>query len=685
MSPPVARFAVKRRRARARYELGLEIDGGVVVWRFELAAPAVADDERVLTRAGRRDLDWLSAEGLCADGGGPAIVWDRGGFVCEGDPIEGLARGKLRFELCGFKLAGLFALGRNKGTWLGRGKGWRASEDWTLVMVPGQRPAPSRPPTSVLSGGSIDDPSNEGAAAGLAASLAGAPKRAVARDPGIAMRPAAGRRPPFSDPAWIFELRRGGLEVLAGRYRNRGELRDVAGRFDAAELRRLFPELALHLGALPVNRLLLHGEISVDDERQLPDAAELERRLGLDDDAAISAASLRRPACLRVFDLLAADGRDARGVELAARKSMLEALLPEAGPLRYADHIAGEGEALAARIAGAPGCAIAARRADSIYTAGPSDAWLAIEPTGERARPDEPDRARRSAPAQRLTNRRKIFWPDDGLTKGDLLDYYRDVAPVLLPHLADRPVVLARYPDGIYGRWFFQHHAPGAKSSFLRTVRIRTSRRPRDYFLIDDVAALLYLINMGTIPLHAWPCRAGSLERPDWTTVDVDRSKAGRADVVAMTLAVRELCEEVELPTFVKTSGGTGMHVMIPLGGQLDWDQARMLAEILARTVEARHPDRATTRPSIADRGERVYLDFMVNARGRLLIAPYSARARPGATVSTPLEWSEIDEAFDPKTHSILTIPARMAGRADPHAGLLDVDADIGRSIALLT
>ena len=683
MSSHIARFAIKRRRGRARYELGLELDGEIAVWRFELAAPATAGDERVLTEAGRREPAWLDAEGAGVDDGGPAIVWDRGGWICEDDPVAGIARGKLRFELVGFKVLGRFALGRNKGTWLGRGRGWRASEQWTLVMVPADRPAPPRPATSVLSGGSIDDPDNAGAAETLARELAGAPRRAIPRTPDAAMR-CLGPRPPFSDPDWIFELRRGGLEVLAGRFRGRGELCDLAGAIDAAALLSAFPELALHLGALPVNRLLVHGEIAIDGPDQLPDPEALARRLELDDPGSITEASLCRPATLRAFDLLGAAGLDARALPLIERKRLLEALLPEAGPVRFADHIAGEGEALAARIATAPGCGLVARRADSAYRAGASEDWAVIE-LADAPRPERSSRADRARPRQRLTNRGKLFWPDDGLTKGDLLDYYQTVAPSLLPHLADRPVVLARYPDGIYGRWFFQHHAPGAKSSFLRTVRIRTSRRPRDYFLIDDVAALLYLINMGTIPLHAWPCRAGSLDRPDWATIDVDRSNASFADVVAVTLAIRELCDEVELPTFVKTSGGTGIHVTIPLAGQLDWAQTRMLAEVLARTVESRIPERATTAPSIADRGDRVYLDFMVNARGRLLIAPYSARARPGATVSTPLSWDEIDGSLDPGRHTILTVPGRIAERGDPAAGILGTEADIARSIALLT
>ncbi|MDX1579412.1 MAG: DNA ligase D, partial [Gemmatimonadota bacterium] len=174
-----------------------------------------------------------------------------------------------------------------------------------------------------------------------------------------------------------------------------------------------------------------------------------------------------------------------------------------------------------------------------------------------------------------LSNPEKIFWPETGYTKRDLYEYYRAVAPWLLPYLADRPLVLTRYPDGIEGKSFYQKNAPISTPEWIRTVNVasESSEKSIDYFVCDDEASLLYLANLGSIPLHVWASRVGSLGRPDWCILDLDPKGAPFGDVVEIARRLHELCEEIGLPSFVKTSGSSGLHVLVPLGRSIGYDQ----------------------------------------------------------------------------------------------------------------
>ncbi|MFY9826175.1 MAG: DNA ligase D, partial [Thermoanaerobaculia bacterium] len=211
------------------------------------------------------------------------------------------------------------------------------------------------------------------------------------------------------------------------------------------------------------------------------------------------------------------------------------------------------------------------------------------------ARPDPPLPEAKRAPA--LTNLDKVFWPAEGYTKGDLVEYYRAAAPAMLPFLRDRPLVLDRYPDGIAGKSFYQKNAPVNAAGRVRTVTIHAggSERDIDYFLCDDADALLYLVNLGAIPFHVWSSRVAALDRPDWCILDLDPKTAPFLHVVEIARAIHELCGEIAVDSFVKTSGGSGLHVLLPMGGWFTHEQARQLAELLARVIVARLPKIATT------------------------------------------------------------------------------------------
>lgn len=275
-----------------------------------------------------------------------------------------------------------------------------------------------------------------------------------------------------------------------------------------------------------------------------------------------------------------------------------------------------------------------------------------------------------------FTNPDKVFWPDEGYTKGDLIEYYRAVAPSLLTYLRDRPLVMTRHPDGIAGKSFFQKDAPGFAPQWLRTVRVWSddSQRELNYFVCDDEASLLYVVNLGTIPLHLWASRVGSLQNPDWCILDLDPKGAPFTDVVKVAKALRALCAEIDLPCFAKTSGSSGLHVLVPLGGRCTFKQSRLLAELLARVIVEELPEIATLARVISRREGKVYLDYLQNGEGKLLVAPFSVRPRPGATASTPLEWHEVDSRLDPSRFTIRTVPRRLRRmERDPMQPLVEI------------
>ena len=286
-----------------------------------------------------------------------------------------------------------------------------------------------------------------------------------------------------------------------------------------------------------------------------------------------------------------------------------------------------------------------------------------------------------------LTNPGKVFWPDDGYTKGDLLAYYRAIAPWLLPYLRHRPVVMTRFPDGIAGKSFFQKDAPGFRPKWIRTERMwsEDTQREIDYFICDDEASLLYVINLGSIPLHLWASRAPTLERPDWCVLDLDPKGAPFTDVVAVARAAKALCDRIRLPLLVKSSGSSGLHLMVPLGRQCTHDQSRSLGELLARCLVGRLPEIATIVRQVSQRDGRVYVDYLQNGSGKLIVAPFSARPLPGAPVSVPLTWREVTPALDIRAHTIRTVPERMRklGR-DPLAPVLERSPDLGGALERL-
>jgi len=292
-----------------------------------------------------------------------------------------------------------------------------------------------------------------------------------------------------------------------------------------------------------------------------------------------------------------------------------------------------------------------------------------------------------SIPTVPLTNLDKLYFPEDGFTKGDLVAYHRAIAPWMVPYLKDRPLTLTRFPDGIHGKSFFQKDAPAWRPEWIRTVRVwsEEARRDLEQYVADDLPSLLHVVNLGTIPIHVGAARAPGLGSPDWCSIDLDPKGAPFAHVVRLARAVHELCDELGLPSFVKTTGQAGLHVLVPLGGQCTHEQARQLAGLLATAVAEAHPEIATLARAIPARRGRVYLDTLQNGSGKTLAAPFCVRPRPGAPVSMPLRWTEVDGRLHPSRFTIRSAPRRM-GRLgdDPLLPVLAMRPDLVAALARL-
>jgi bifunctional non-homologous end joining protein LigD len=294
-----------------------------------------------------------------------------------------------------------------------------------------------------------------------------------------------------------------------------------------------------------------------------------------------------------------------------------------------------------------------------------------------------PPEGERGKTEVKLTNLKKMFWPAERYTKGDLIGYYETVAPLLLPYPRDRPLVLTRYPDGITGKSFFQKDAPAFAPKWVRTERIysKDAGREIDYFIVNDVETLCYVANLGTIPLHLWGSRLGSLERPDWLVLDLDPKGAPFADVVTVARELHRLLEDLELPSYAKTSGATGLHILVPLGARYTYEEARTFARLLALLGVDAVPEISTVARPLGARGGKVYIDFGQNGHGRTIVAPFSLRPLPGAPASCPLLWSEVTARLDPKRFTLKTLPGRFEKMADPLAPVLAGSVDIAAAV----
>src|SRR5262245_16583223 len=807
---PGRRFIVHQHAAtRLHFDLRLELDGVLKSWAVPRGPSADPTDKRLAVHVEDHPIEYGDFEGIIPEGNygaGAVIVWDRGLWVALEDPIEGMKKGKLLFELRGYKLRGVWTLVKIK----------KAEKEWLLIKERDayvSKNGDSYPPSSVLSGLTVEE-LRDGSkkAAELVAELKKlkVPARTVGADD-VAPMLAETREEPFSRAGWLFEVKLDGYRMRAVKENGQARLITRNGNDYSAA----FPELIRPISALPYANVLMDGELVILDDAGRPSLQRLQNRARIARAPDIRHASVETPGTLYLFDLMALEGFDLRSLPLVKRKALLRTVLPEAGPLKYSEHFEKDGEALYDQAVGMGLEGIVAKQADSPYKSGRSDLWLKVradktgdfvvvgftEPRGSRGgfgalhlggyadgkliyagragsgfstkqlkevadrleelaidrpafegpvpaekesrwvqpelvaevrykevtgdgllrqpvflrfrddkKPEECEVAgsgergvvrdgdEAALPALRevplptphspqFTNLTKVYWPDDGYTKGDLIEFYRAISPWMLPNLTERPLVLPRYPDGINGKSFFQKAAPQYAQDFVRTVTIwsEDSQRELDYFVCDTEASLLYIANMGAILLHVWSSRVATLETPDWCILDLDPKEAPFTDVVAVALALKSLCDDIGLPAGIKTSGSTGLHVLVPLGRQCTYEQSRTLGGLLARVIASRLPEIATVTRQVQKRGGKVYLDYVQNGHGRLLVAPFSVRPLPGAPVSTPITWDEVTPTLDIRAFTIKNVPDRMRNlTSDPLLPVLSETPDLVEALARL-
>ncbi len=796
-------FVVQKHAARrTHYDLRLELDGVLKSWAVPRGPSLDPQEKRLAVETEDHPIEYGDFEGIIPEGNygaGAMIVWDRGTWVPLEDPAEGYVKGKLLFELRGYKLRGVWTVFRTNPPAHRRKKG--DPDQWLLMKKPDEAADQERelPEASILSGLTVEElRDGEGLVQEVREEIEelALPAHDRRYEKHALMLATPGEKA-FSRKGWIFELKYDGYRLLAGVRDGKPYLRYRNGHDATA----LFPEITRTLRSLPVQSALLDGEVVVLDGQSRPSFNGLQQRALLSRGLDIERASVRNPASLFAFDLIEFEGHDLRSLDVLTRKRLLRGIVPAAGAIRYCDHIAERGAEFLEQIGKMRLEGMVGKRASSTYVGRRSSDWLKFRhdnvgdfvivgyslPKGQRkglaslhvalydpddeadyvyagrvgtgfsdatlaelsdrlteleipgapcrgdvpkgnqhrwvepelvcearykeqtrvgmlrhpvflglrddkapeectpqevvdpaAEPPEP--ATVAKPGLQFTNPDKIFWPEDGYTKGDLVEYYRRIAPYILPFLQDRPVVLTRYPDGIDGKSFFQKNAPDFAPDWIRTETIWSegSEREIEYFVCNDEETLLYLANLATIPLHIWSSRLQTLSQPDWCILDLDPKDAPFKDVVAVAKEIHRLCQEIDLPHYVKTSGSSGLHILIPLGATCTYEQSRTMGMLIAQVVSRKLPKISTIVRTPSKRGGKVYIDYVQNGHGRLLVAPYCVRPLPGAPVSAPLRWSEVNGKLTIGNYTIANMPARAKRqRSDPLLPVLSETPDL--------
>jgi bifunctional non-homologous end joining protein LigD len=271
-----------------------------------------------------------------------------------------------------------------------------------------------------------------------------------------------------------------------------------------------------------------------------------------------------------------------------------------------------------------------------------------------------------------LTHLDKVYWPDQGYTKGDLIRYYSQVSRYILKYLKDRPAILVRYPNGISEEGFYQQNVKDLPD-FVKTLKLKNQAgRTLNYVIYSDLASLLYLVNLGTIAQNPWHSRTRNLDEPDYVVIDLDPHGAPFTNVLKVALVVRDVLRDLGVNGYPKTSGSSGIHVYIPISRGHDYGEAARFAERVSNRVASLAPKVATVERKIGNRKRgQVYVDWQQNARGKSAASVYSVRARPMATVSAPVTWDEIATGFELSDFTMETVPPRLKGKGDLFEGLL--------------
>lgn len=764
------RFVIQKHAARRlHYDFRLELDGALKSWAIPKGPSLDPKDRRLAIHVEDHPIEYGKFEGTIPQpeyGAGTVIVWDRGTWHPEGDPLEGYRKGHLKFRLDGEKLRGGFNLIRTRSNAVDK-------EQWLLVKANDEYASDmdivAKLPDSVQSGRSLED---------VAGKRAPQPSAVLPRVLRPALATLVDRTP--SSGEWVHEIKHDGYRVLCRVERGRATLYSRNGN-DLTPRMRAIARAIESLSSL--GDAWLDGEVVAvqADGRSNFSALQVALSEGRDNDM-----------IYYIFDLPYANGEDYTQEPLLARKRRLAALLQAAkspdAHLRYSDHVHRDGstfyreacqfqlEGVISKLANAPYrsgrtldwlktkcrlrqeflvCGYTAPRGSrsdlgalvlGLYDAtgqlhycgrtgtGFSVASLAdtrkrldllkadappfVEQLPSEARKDvtwvrpetvveiefagwtrdglvrqasfqgmREDKSPREVvheiaeplppPAQvtplarpekapeikvQLTHPDKVLYPEQGLTKADLAAYYNTIADWVLPYAARRPLTVVRCPDGRHKQCFFQKHATeSTPAQLLRIPLTEESGKAATYLAVDSIEGILALVQLGALELHVWGARIDKPEAPDQMVLDFDPDPAlPWKDIVEAATLARARLEDLGLATFVRTTGGKGLHVVVPLVRRHTWEELKEFAKAVAEDLAHQNPARYTTRVPLAARRQKIFIDYLRNGRGATSIVSYSTRARPGATVSVPLRWEELTPDLRPDGFTVKTVPERL-------------------------
>jgi bifunctional non-homologous end joining protein LigD len=636
------RFVVQEHSARRlHWDLRLERDGVAPSWAIPNGIPRDPGENRKAVHTEDHPLEYLGFEGEIPAGeygAGTMRIWDSGTYEC-----VKWEEGKVVVDFAGERVRGKYALFR----------AGKQEKDWMIHRIdpPAEQADPF--PDSIVP---------------MAASAGGLPDDAA---------------------GWGVEVKWEGERTIAycrpGRVRlvDR-ELEDVSATFP--EVRRL----ARQLGARDA---VLDGELVVFDEDGRPNGERLRKRLGPAAESTIRRRLKSHPATYVIFDLLYLDGKDLIDEPYSRRRQLLEELGLDGESWQTPTHSVDHARELleASRERGLGGLVL--KRLESRYVPGRRSAeWLRVD-AGEQAaghrgqslvgaaKPGRGKKARLAIAARELelSNLDKVLYPRDGFTKGQLIDWYARMAEVLLPHLRGRPLTMKRYPDGVEGKHFYEKRCPRHRPDWVPTASIWSDRHKGeiDYCLVEDLPTLVWAANLADIELHTSLSRAEAMERPTAMVFDLDPgAPADVLDCAQVALWIRGMLEQLGLRSFVKTSGSKGLQLYAPLNSETTYERTRPFAKAVAETLERKFPERVVSRMTRSRRTGKVLIDWSQNDRHKTTVCVYSLRAKERPTVSTALEWEEVEAALEKEDGGSLVfdhaaVLERVETRGDLFAPLL--------------
>ncbi len=731
-----SRFVVQRHRARRlHYDFRLEIDGVLVSWAVPKGPSLDPSAKRLAVRTEDHPIEYMDFEGVIPAGeygGGDVIVWDRGTWelhVPDGspeDPGEALDDGELHVDLHGEKLTGRFVLVR-------RGRGGEQSNEWLMFhkrdddAVDGWDAEDH--PVSVLSGRTNDEVAEDpdalwrsGAPADSAEIDLTAAPRADLSDRIEPMQPTSARSLPADDGSWLYGVRWEGRRVQVVVADGRTEIRDVDGRPVTAGVPRLRRSWTSAREAV-VDAVL----VQLDDSGR-PIEPEANDTSPADTNAVESPMGTPQ---LQILDLLHLDGRRIADLPLQQRLGLLDGIVADGAGVRVVAQTNGSREGYVEATAGVPGAVVMARSARSRYRSGArSSDWREWSPTArttrrarhrrtpKRSTPDDPaaveDRSEpeRAVPTGRddptapealealealdrlgangtwrfagrdlrLTNLDKQMAPGRGdeppITKRDLVRYYAQVAPVMLPHLVDRPMNMHRFPAGLDRPGFWNKAAPDHAPDWMgRWENDEADPGETEVYLVaTEPAAVPWFANYGALELHPWTSRIPAVHEPTYAYIDLDPGDATTWDeLLLMARLHRDALAHLEVRGWPKVTGRRGIQIWIPVPDGTTFEETRGWVESLSRLVGRLVPDLVSWEWEVGRRRGRARLDYTQNAINKTLVAPYSVRPAAGAPVSAPIRWEELDDPdLRPDRWTIRNMPERVAEVGDLFAGITD-------------